>query len=294
MFSITVSCFEQWRETARELLNNGVEPSQVHWAEGQQTSLFTARPVFDKACSGNSATSNIAVPASFLSMARAAACYIDAGERQNKWATLYALLWRLAHDGREVLDNTVDSDVMALRHMVRAVSRECHKMKAFVRFKALEQPHKPLEGEPLFLAWFEPSHAIVERVAPFFAKRFTGMHWSILTPLGCAHWNRQALKLTQGVARPPAISDNYEVFWKAYYTRIFNPARLKEKAMQAEMPKRYWRYLPEAACIQSLTTQSAASLQTMLNSPLTASNRVREKSTLITTYQDELRAKSAD
>ncbi|TIV03003.1 MAG: uracil-DNA glycosylase, partial [Mesorhizobium sp.] len=32
----------------------------------------------------------------------------------------------------------------------------------------------------------------------------------------------------------------------------FNPARLKVKAMQKEMPKKYWRNLPEASLIPDL------------------------------------------
>jgi DNA polymerase len=37
-----------------------------------------------------------------------------------------------------------------------------------------------------------------------------------------------------------------------YYASIFNPARLKTKAMQKEMPKKYWRNLPEASMIKPL------------------------------------------
>ena len=40
--------------------------------------------------------------------------------------------------------------------------------------------------------------------------------------------------------------------WRTYYATIFNPARLKVKAMQAEMPKKYWRNLPEAELIPEL------------------------------------------
>ena len=45
--------------------------------------------------------------------------------------------------------------------------------------------------------------------------------------------------------------DRLEEFWRSYYASIFNPARLKVKAMQAEMPKKYWRNLPEASLIEA-------------------------------------------
>ena len=47
--------------------------------------------------------------------------------------------------------------------------------------------------------------------------------------------------------------DALEEYWRVYYSSIFNPARLKVKAMKAEMPTRYWRNLPESRLIPELT-----------------------------------------
>lgn len=46
--------------------------------------------------------------------------------------------------------------------------------------------------------------------------------------------------------------DPVEDLWRKYYASIFNPARLKVGAMLREMPKRYWKNLPEAALIPEL------------------------------------------
>jgi DNA polymerase len=40
--------------------------------------------------------------------------------------------------------------------------------------------------------------------------------------------------------------------WKTYYASIFNPARLKVGAMLKEMPKKYWRNMPETSLVQPL------------------------------------------
>jgi DNA polymerase len=40
--------------------------------------------------------------------------------------------------------------------------------------------------------------------------------------------------------------------WKTYYASIFNPARVKVKAMTKEMPKKYWKNMPETALIGEL------------------------------------------
>ena len=58
-----------------------------------------------------------------------------------------------------------------------------------------------------------------------------------------------------------------EAIWRTYYRSIFNPARLKLKAMQAEMPKRYWKNLPEADLIAELSRASTSRTDDMLAAP---------------------------
>ena len=121
-------------------------------------------------------------------------------------------------------------------------------MHAFVRFREIGR-----ERAAHYVAWFEPEHHIVELAAPFFARRFADMPWSILTPDLCAHWDGHALSFTPGVSKSEAPGeDRLEETWRRYYASIFNPARLKVKAMQTEMPKKYWRNLPEASLIKPL------------------------------------------
>jgi len=124
-------------------------------------------------------------------------------------------------------------------------------------------------AEPRYVAWFEPEHHIVEYVSGFFRRRFGGMRWSILTPDRCAHWEGEGpwkargdgadtafegqVWFTAGVDREAAPQDDaFEDAWRLYYRSIFNPARLKVRAMLSEMPQKYWRNLPEARVIPSL------------------------------------------
>ena len=80
--------------------------------------------------------------------------------------------------------------------MAKAVRRDEHKMHAFVRFREVGR-----EQKSHFVAWFEPEHHIVELAAPFFARRFADMPWSILTPDVCAHWDGHAVSITPGVSQ---------------------------------------------------------------------------------------------
>ena len=117
----------------------------------------------------------------------------------------------------------------------------------------------------MFIAWFEPSHDIVTRVAPFFVRRFAGMRWSILTPLRSAHWNGEELTFGAGAHKGEAPGeDALEDLWRTYYANIFNPARLKVKAMTQEMPVRYWKNLPEAELIPGLIRDASARMQAMV------------------------------
>ncbi len=132
--------------------------------------------------------------------------------------------------------------------MEKAVSRDMHKMKAFVRFRRVAN-----SNPEHFVAWHKPDHYIVEAMAPWFAARFGAMHWSILTPDKSAHWDLEELTYGPGVPRSEAPQeDALEDLWRDYYASIFNPARVKVKAMKAEMPVRHWATLPEAQLIPTL------------------------------------------
>jgi DNA polymerase len=79
------------------------------------------------------------------------------------------------------------------------------------------------------------------------------MRWSILTPRLSLHWDGEALSEGPGAIRSDAPSgDPLEETWRTYYSSIFNPARLKVGAMLKEMPKKYWRNMPETSLVQPL------------------------------------------
>lgn len=119
-----------------------------------------------------------------------------------------------------------------------------------------------------YVAWFEPDHFIVEANAPFFVRRFATMQWSILTPDRCAHWDGEALTFTPGADRSQLPDDDaLAEYWRAYFSSIFNPARLKIGAMTSEMPRKYWKNLPEAAAIPGLIRDAQSRTDQMVERP---------------------------
>jgi uracil-DNA glycosylase len=274
--------WDSWRDAARSALLAGIAPEQLVWESEDPTScsrgpdLFSAaareHPTSGPEATGGASSSDDAsrpapsrpgrrvspaprVPRRFVQLGEAAACHSDPG----RWTLLYRLLWRLTRGEPHLLDVLIDPDVRSVMGMERGVRRASHKMKAFVRFRATGGDADP------FVAWFEPEHPVVERVAPFFARRFAGMKWSILTPARCAHWDLHELRFTPGVQRSAAPGDDaLEDLWRTYYANIFNPARLNSRAMLAELPKMYWKNLPEAHLIETLRRDATARARRMV------------------------------
>jgi uracil-DNA glycosylase len=273
--------YEGWRNAARAFCMQGMAPENIEWRVGEDSQgLFdTALPVPQAAQNQQpylfssqerrpdcqhpdispfqSPTSiQPTVPRDFIALSRKAILHQD----PTRFALLYRLLWRLQQTPK-LLQVSFDPDVARLQAMVKAVRRDLHKMKAFVRFREIEREG----GDSEFVAWFEPSHHIVEASASFFSGRFTNMRWSILTPKICMHWDGKALHYSPGGSKSDApAEDADEMLWQSYYRSIFNPARLKVSAMQAEMPKKYWRNLPEAALIAELIASATQRMDTMI------------------------------
>jgi DNA polymerase len=246
--------FAGWQRAARAALLAETPPDSILWQE-----LGHDQPLLDLAGDAEPPKpirSTVKVPKPFIEIAGRVACHRD----PLRWALLYRVLWRLTHGERELLAIVVGPDVHQLAQMDKAIRRDVHKMRAFVRFRTVEHG-----GESWYVAWFEPAHRIVELNAPFFVDRFAQMRWSILTPDRCGHWDGAQLSFTAGVSKSEApVDDIIEPLWRKYYANIFNPARVKVHAMRAEMPKRYWKNLPEAQMIPQLLREAPARVEAMM------------------------------
>ena len=231
--------FEGWREAARALALIGAAPSEVVWqVAGGEADLFgTPAPA------PPAPAALFSVSRAFVELAKQVICHRD----PERFALLYAMLVKL-RERPDALDDKADPLVHRLETMARAVRRDVHKMHAFLRFREVETG----DG-PRFVAWFEPDHHILRAAAPFFVQRFATMNWSILTPELSVHWDGETLSEGPGASRADAPEgDPVEAVWKTYYASIFNPARVKVGAMLKEMPKKYWKNMPETALVPEL------------------------------------------
>ncbi len=222
-----------WRKAARPLLAAAVPPGSVLWSDWRNPSLR------GNSCVHEPASGAVCIPRHLPEWLEDLACYRD----PTRWELMYRLTWRVMNECRTLLDNDTDTDVRTARSWRKAVHRDLHKMHAFVRFHETAGE----DGQPQYVAWFEPSHEILRAAAPFFEKRFPNMRWMIATPDGAILHELDSTRFLDSPrhAHRPG-NDSTHSLWRSYYRSICNAARINPAAMQREMPKRYWHFLPEA------------------------------------------------
>jgi len=235
--------FAAWRDIARALVQRKIGPDAVFWSgSADEAGLFGTD--LDLVPAAPPDGPEVRASRKFLAVARDAICHRD----PERFDRLYRVLWRLQREPGAMGDSG-DPGVRKIAELARQVRRDIHKMRALVRFREVAGD----DGQPRFVAWFEPEHQIMRANARFFVDRFASMRWTILTPQGSLDWDGSTLREGPPVDRAAAPGeDGVEALWQEYYQSTFNPARLKTHAMLREMPRKYWRNLPEAPLISGL------------------------------------------
>ena len=265
--------FAGFRQATRVLLAVGAEPHAIHWRwqdtharQSAAVDLFAADThgsLAGKALTPD-ALDQLPLPPgkpvrlhpSQLSALKLACCHSSAG----RFALCYRWLYRLQQSPR-LRGDALDADWREIERLAKSEGRDIHKMYAFVRFR----PTRTAKGESIDIAWFEPDHFIVRAASGFFMRRFSNMRWAILTPQCSVHWDLQQLQFAEGSCAAAAPGpDAGEALWLTYYQSTFNPARLKEQAMQREMPRKYWKNLPEARLISAMVASATGRTERML------------------------------
>jgi len=239
--------FDAWRAAARLAMSHHIPPDQMDWTGAG--GLFAATPL-----PPNPGPHEVRVPAAFVQLAGSVIWHTD----PSRFALLYQALWRIdQRDGSPL--SQADPLGRRLHLLAKNVGRDIHKMHAFVRFREC-----PSDGpRRRFAAWFEPEHNTLEPGSSFFAKRFADMDWMIATPRLTAQFQDGTLTFGPAAPRPTLPEDASEGLWATYFANIFNPARIKLDAMRSEMPKKYWKNLPETRLIPAMLQDAEARVQRM-------------------------------
>lgn len=245
-----------FRNAVRCLIAGDVAPERVLWQTASSQSLFDAAPVREVGA--------VSLPRDVADLISKVVCHTD----NARYALLYALVWRVTHGERQLLEVHSDPLVFRLSLMAKEVRRDIHKMHAFLRFRQV-----PTEDER-YMAWFEPAHFILEAVAGFFVDRFPSFSWSILTPIGSVHWDKTAVRFgPPGRREDVPATDAFEAGWGDYYASTFNPARINVGLMRQHMPKKYWHNMPETNLIPELVRSAGSRVETIMAKPVASSRK---------------------
>ncbi|ARO15958.1 DNA polymerase bacteriophage-type (plasmid) [Ketogulonicigenium robustum] len=240
--------FEGWRAAARVAISHRIQPAAIAWSDSAAPELFAPAPLPD-----TPGPHQARVTPAFLKLARSVLWHSAA----DRFALLYHALWRIDGGDGDPLSQA-DPLGRRLNLMAKSVGRDIHKMHAFVRFREL-----PAGPRRRFAAWFEPEHRILRPASSFFAKRFADMDWVIATPHLTAEFTDGTLRFLPAAPRPTLPDDASEALWATYFANIFNPARVKLAAMRSEMPKKYWKNMPETQLIPAMLQDAEARVARM-------------------------------
>ncbi|MFD1630642.1 TIGR03915 family putative DNA repair protein [Pseudopedobacter beijingensis] len=151
----------------------------------------------------------------------------------------------LAQKSAAFLKNYADPSVIRLSKMQKMVSREKHRMEAFVRFR--------LTHDDIYFAEIEPDFNVLPLIARHFKSRYQDQKWIIYD-------NRRKTGLfydldqlsmvefsSQGNPKDAFTeSENaYKVLWKSYFQSTNIKERKNTRLHIQYVPKRYWKYLIE-------------------------------------------------
>ena len=241
--------FATWRQQARWLLSHQVDPSRVSWATRQCADLFAG----DEGLPQAPGPCQVRVPAALLPLLEQASAY----RGEQRWSLLYEVLWRVSLGDRAAM-LAGDELGSELHRRLKLISREAHHLHAFVRFIELPGGPSPVPGiAPEYVAWHDPAHDILAAASQHFIGRMGQHRWMIATPRDAVYYDgKQLLHEPQCPASWQALAqgadDPQSELWLAYYSHIFNPARVNPKVMQGHLPTRFWKNLPEGPLIPAL------------------------------------------
>lgn len=133
--------------------------------------------------------------------------------------------------------------VIYIDTMCKKVSNEKHRMKGFVRFKAIDN---------ILISKINPTYNILSLLANHFVNRLTCENFIIYDEKRnlALVYNKSSYYITDVDSRMSSfisLSDDklYENLWSEYFKSVNIPERKNTRAQKRMMPTRYWKNLVE-------------------------------------------------
>ncbi len=149
-----------------------------------------------------------------------------------------------AKSGSQSTDLTTQIEIARLSQKVR---REAHRLKGFIRFQQT--------GDGQYLAMVAPRYDVLPLIRRHFEARYADQEWIIYDTrrdYGLHFDGRRTRRLQIAAADLPTRPDQAtkdeaqcQMLWQRYFAAINIPQRNNPKLHLSQLPRRFWRYLPE-------------------------------------------------
>jgi probable DNA metabolism protein len=164
----------------------------------------------------------------------------------------FDIIQELFRGKEQLLQNYGDEKVLYFSKILGMVSRERHRMKAFVRFQ------KSSNG--MFYAMVEPDYNVLPLISGFFQKRYADQVWLIydvkrnyglwydkhaVSEVQLSQVEKTDLTLKSDVIELDDKEAHFQRLWQQYYKSTNITERRNMKLHLQHVPKRYWKYLTE-------------------------------------------------
>lgn len=163
----------------------------------------------------------------------------------------FSILLRLFSNDPKILENFADPDVLYFSQTLKKITRESHRIKAFVRFS------KAKDG--LYFSLVEPDFNVLPLVVTFFKNRYADQKWLIYDAkrgYGFLYNTQRLEQVELAPVKTEALSeasvvelDNQELHFQELWKQYFKSTNIKQRKNLRlhlkHVPKRYWKYLVE-------------------------------------------------
>ncbi|APQ19107.1 TIGR03915 family putative DNA repair protein [Maribacter hydrothermalis] len=172
-------------------------------------------------------------------------------EQKNIEALLYYYIQKLMGSKHLGATDFSDDAVLKINNVAHKVSREKHRMEAFVRFQ--------LTKDDIYFANIEPDFDVLPLISKHFRNRYADQQWIIydLKRKYGLFYNLHTVEIISldltdipqnSLQKNSAFTNEeyeYQELWNNYFKSTTIKSRINTKLHVQHVPKRYWKYLSE-------------------------------------------------
>lgn len=161
---------------------------------------------------------------------------------------LSAVQQSVKYPGDNILQNFANDDILQISKICKSVSRERHRMTAFVRFEKMQ--------DGIYFAKIDPDYNVLPLIRNHFKNRYADQQWMIYDLRrnyglfyeleNCEFfYPDEKINLSQYQEKLHDEEKKYQTLWQSYFAKTNIKERKNTKLHIQHVPKRYWKYLTE-------------------------------------------------